>query len=597
MQKKLFSELGLSPEILKAVAKMGFEEASPIQSETIPILLSGKDVVGQSQTGSGKTAAFAIPAIERVDPSLHAPQALILCPTRELAVQVAEEVAKLAFFKRGVRELPIYGGQSYDRQLRGLKMGAQIIIGTPGRIMDHLDRGTLKLDRLAMAILDEADRMLDMGFSEDIEKILSQAPPERQTVLFSATLPQGIQRLIKRHTREPVNIRIESQEMSVPAIEQSYYEVDRRSKLEVLCRLIDLQDIKLAIIFCGTKMMVDELAEHLVARGYSADKLHGDMTQVMRERVMAKFRKRGFEFLVATDVAARGLDVDDIEVVFNYDLPQDAEDYVHRIGRTGRAGRAGRAITFVAGREIWKMQQIIRFTKSRVQRGKVPSIEEVEEKRTSQFVETLRETLEKAEYKRQDAMLDQLLDQGYSPTDIASALMHLLGVEKPRDGQPVIEEKPHRADAREYPQRDARPSPPREAREYPKYEPAPHRSAPPAPQPRKAAPPDSSHPSHSSHPSPIPPPAQQPAASPVASHEPGMVRISFNIGHDHQITPGDIVGVIAGVTRQPKEIVGRIEILDRKALVDVSDDSANLVMKKLNGIKFKGRKLAVTVAR
>ena len=597
MQKKLFSELGLSPEILKAVAKMGFEEASPIQSETIPILLSGKDVVGQSQTGSGKTAAFAIPAIERVDPTMHAPQALILCPTRELAVQVAEEVAKLAFFKRGVRELPIYGGQSYDRQLRGLKMGAQIIIGTPGRVMDHLERGTLKLDRLAMAILDEADRMLDMGFSEDIEKILSQAPPERQTILFSATLPQGIQRLIKRHTREPVNIRIESQEMSVPAIEQFYYEVDRRSKLEVLCRLIDLQDVKLAIIFCGTKMMVDELAEHLVARGYSADKLHGDMTQVMRERVMAKFRKRGFEFLVATDVAARGLDVDDIEVVFNYDLPQDAEDYVHRIGRTGRAGRAGRAITFVAGREIWKMQQIIRFTKSRVQRGKVPSMEEVEQKRASQFVETLRETLEKAEYKRQDAMLDQLLDQGYSPTDIASALLHLLGVEKPRDSQPVIEEKPHRADAREYPQRDTRSSPPREPREYPKYEPVSRRSAPPAAQPKKSAPPDTSPPSHSSHPSPAPVPAKPHAAPPAASHEPGMVRISFNIGHDHQITPGDIVGVIAGVTRQPKEIVGRIEILERKALVDVSDDSANLVMKKLNGIKFKGRKLAVTVAR
>jgi len=594
MQKKLFSELGLSPEILKAVAKMGFEEASPIQSETIPILMSGKDVVGQSQTGSGKTAAFAIPAIERVDPAVHAPQALILCPTRELAVQVAEEVAKLAFFKRGVRELPIYGGQSYDRQLRGLKMGAQIIIGTPGRVMDHLERGTLKLDRLSMAILDEADRMLDMGFSEDIEKILSQAPPERQTVLFSATLPQGIQRLIKRHTREPVNIRIESQEMSVPAIEQSYYEVDRRSKLEVLCRLIDLQDIKLAIIFCGTKMMVDELAEHLVARGYSADKLHGDMTQVMRERVMAKFRKRGFEFLVATDVAARGLDVDDIEVVFNYDLPQDAEDYVHRIGRTGRAGRAGRAITFVAGREIWKMQQIIRFTKSRVQRGKVPSMEEVEQKRTSQFVETLRETLEKAEYKRQDAMLDQLLDQGYSPTDIASALMHLLGVEKTRETQPVIEEKPHRGDSREYPQRDTRSYPPREAREYPKYEPASRKSAPPAPQLKKSAPPDTSHASHSS---PAPAPPKPRVDPPAASHEPGMVRLSFNIGQDHQIAPGDIVGVIAGVTRQPKEIVGRIEILERKALVDVSDDSANLVMKKLNGIKFKGRKLAVTVAR
>src|ERR1700761_3560670 len=440
MQKKLFTELGLSPEVLKAVAKMGFEEASPIQSETIPALLEGKDVVGLSQTGSGKAAAFAIPAIERVDGNVRGPQVLVLCPTRELAMQVAEEVAKLALFKRGVRELPIYGGQSYDRQLRGLREGAQIIIGTPGRVMDHLERKTLRLDQIAMVILDEADRMLDMGFRDDIEKILSQAPAERQTVFFSATMPPAIQHLVKKFTKAPVNVRIESQEMTVPAIEQIYYEVDRRSKLEVLCRLIDLQDIKYGIVFCATKMMVDELADHLKARGYSSDKLHGDISQAMRERVVAKFRKRGFEFLVATDVAARGLDVDDIEVVFNYDLPQDAEDYVHRIGRTGRAGRAGRAITFVAGREIWKMQQIIRFTKSRVQRGKVPSMEEVEQKRTSQFVESLRETLEKAEYKRQDAMLDQLLDQGYSPTDIASALVHMLGAEKARESQPVIEE-------------------------------------------------------------------------------------------------------------------------------------------------------------
>src|SRR5882757_7895553 len=443
MQKKPFTELGLSPEVLKAVAKMGFEEASPIQSETIPKLLEGSDVVGLSQTGSGKTAAFAIPAIEKVDVNLRAPQVLILCPTRELAMQVAEEVAKLAFFKRGVRELPIYGGQSYDRQLRGLREGAQIIIGTPGRVMDHLERKTLKLDQVAMVILDEADRMLDMGFRDDIETILKQAPVDRQTVFFSATMPPAIRQLIKNYTRDPISIRIEAQEMVVPAIDQVYYEVDRRSKLEDLCRLIDLQDIKYGIIFCGTKMMCDELADHLKARGYSSDKLHGDITQQMRERVVAKFRKRGFEFLVATDVAARGLDVDDIEVVFNYDLPQDAEDYVHRIGRTGRAGRSGRAITFVAGREIYKMQQIMHFTKARVRRERVPSAEEVEEKRTNAFLETLRETLEKGEFKRQDVLIDQLLEAGYSPTDIASALLHLLGGDKP-PVQPIIEETPRR---------------------------------------------------------------------------------------------------------------------------------------------------------
>jgi len=585
MQKKLFSELGLSPESLKAVAKMGFEEASPIQSETIPKLLAGSDVVGLSQTGSGKTAAFAIPAIERVDASLRAPQVLILCPTRELAMQVAEEVAKLAQFKRGVRELPIYGGQSYDRQLRGLREGAQIIIGTPGRVMDHLERKTLKLDQVAMVILDEADRMLDMGFRDDIETILKQAPVERQTVFFSATMPPMIRTLIKNYTRNPVSVRIEAQEMVVPAIDQVYYEIDRRSKLEVLCRLIDLQDIKYGIIFCGTKMMCDELADHLKARGYSSDKLHGDISQQMRERVVAKFKKRGFEFLVATDVAARGLDVDDIEVVFNYDLPQDAEDYVHRIGRTGRAGKTGRAITFVAGREIWKMQQIIRFTKGKVRREKVPSAEEVEQKRTSAFVETLRETLEKGEYKRQDELIDQLLGAGYSATDIASALLHLLGGDKPV-AQPIVEEQAPRREFRE--PRGGRDYEPRTARDYPKYEPV---SRP----VERREPPRGDREFAKQRPE---KPARKPHGEPSpVSHEPGMVRLAFNLGNAQGVAPGDFVGVIAGTTRLPKEVVGRIDIGERQSFVDVTEESATFILKKLNGIKFKGHKLAVTVAR
>jgi ATP-dependent RNA helicase DeaD len=426
MQKRAFNELGLSPEVLKAVEKLGYEEASPIQSMAIPALLGGADVVGQSQTGTGKTAAFAIPAIERVDPALRAPQVLILCPTRELAVQVAEEVAKLACFKKGVRELPIYGGQSYERQFRGLSAGAQIIIGTPGRVMDHLERGTLKLDQLKMVILDEADRMLDMGFIDDIRKVLAQAPPERQTVFFSATMPRPIQQLIQQFTREPVNVRIEAEALAVPAIEQVYYEVDRRSKLEVLTRIIDLEDVKYAIVFCATKMMVDELTEHLSARGYLADKLHGDMTQMMRERVMDRFRKKKLEILVATDVAARGLDVEEIEVVFNYDLPHDGEDYVHRIGRTGRAGRAGKAVTFVAGREIYKLQNIIRFTKSRIRRERIPTLEALEEKRSNVLFEKVRETLEAGEFPRQDGLIDRLLEQGHGITDIAAVLLHLL---------------------------------------------------------------------------------------------------------------------------------------------------------------------------
>jgi ATP-dependent RNA helicase DeaD len=579
MQKKLFSELALAPEILKAIERMGFEEASPIQSAAIPVLLEGADVVGQSQTGSGKTAAFGIPAIQLVDASVRAPQVLILCPTRELAVQVAEEIAKLAFFKRGVRELPIYGGQSYERQFKGLHAGAQIIIGTPGRVMDHLERKSLKLDQIKMVILDEADRMLDMGFVDDIKTILRQVPEKRQTVFFSATIPRPIQQLIQTFTRNPVNVRVESEAMTVPAIEQVYYEVDRRSKLEVLCRLIDLEDVKLAIIFCATKMMVDELTEHLTARGYGADKLHGDMTQAMRERVMGRFRKRKVEFLVATDVAARGLDVEDIEVVFNYDLPHDGEDYVHRIGRTGRAGKGGKAVTFVAGREIYRLENIQRFTKSRIRRERIPSAEEVEGKRATVFADALRETLEKGEYKRHDELLDRLLEQNYSPTDIASALIHLLGEDKARAGQTIPEDRHAHRPAPDHnlaPDRSRRSPDPtaRDRRERGRddYE-----------RPRRNR---SERTEHSG-------PREEAG---TVSHEAGMVRLAFNVGRAHAVQPGDFVGVIAGVTAIPKGEIGAIHLQATKTLVDVAEPRVALVLKKLNGIQFKGRKLLVRVA-
>src|SRR5277367_1632120 len=374
MTPKLFSELGLSAEILKAIDKLGFEKAAPIQAEAIPVLMSGRDVVGQSQTGSGKTAAFAIPAIEKVDVEEKAVQALILCPTRELAVQVSEEFHKLAAFKRGIHALPIYGGQSYERQFAGLKQGAQIVIGTPGRLMDHMRRGTLRLDTIKMVILDEADVMLNMGFRDDIETILKDAPKERQTVFFSATMPRPIRDLIEKYSRDPKNVKVEQKAMTVPTVEQVYYEVDRRYKIELLTRLIDIHDLKLGIIFCNTKRMVDDLVDHLEAQGYSADRLHGDMSQAMRDRVMNKFRKSGLEFLVATDVAARGIDVDDVQVVFNYDLPYDVEDYLHRIGRTGRAGRSGRAISFVAGRELFQIYHIERYTKVKMHHGRPPTV-------------------------------------------------------------------------------------------------------------------------------------------------------------------------------------------------------------------------------
>lgn len=595
MEKKPFAELGLSPEILKAVEKLGFEEASPIQSASIPVLLSGRDVIGQSQTGSGKTAAFAIPVIEAVRADRRVPQALILCPTRELAVQVAEEVAKLALFKRGVRELPIYGGASYDRQLRGLRDGAQIIIGTPGRVMDHLGRGTLSLADVKTFVLDEADRMLDMGFREDIEHILSQAKPERQIVLFSATIPPTLQYIIKQFTRDAVSVQIESQALTVPAIEQVYYEVDRRSKLEVLCRLLDLEGVKLGIIFCATKVMVDELTSHLVARGYRAEALHGDLSQAMRERVMGRFRKRQCELLVATDVAARGLDVDDVEAVFNYDLPHDGEDYVHRIGRTGRAGRTGKAVTFVAGREIYKLQNIQRFIKANIRRQRVPSLDEVELRRTEALFERLSETLEAAQYQRQDAALDRLLEAGHSPTDIASALVHLLadgGVSKtgPGGGGAPVEGA---APVRSAPVESVPLTPEQEAVVARLSK---RNKAPAAREMRPAAGPERADEGPAR---PASPPRDRKGADRRAeanSHEQGMTRLALNMGEKHDVQPGDIVGVIAGVTRLGKEVVGAINIQPRQALVDVASEHADTVIGKLNGIRFKGRKLFVGLA-
>ena len=426
MEKQRFDGLGLSPEILKAVAQLGFEEATPIQSAAIPVLLAGGDLVGQSQTGSGKTAAFAIPAIEKVDPHSKAVQVLIMCPTRELAEQVANEVHQLTAFKRSIHSVPIYGGASYDRQLFELKKGVQIVIGTPGRIIDHLERGTLKLDQLKVAILDEADRMLDMGFRDDIQRILDATPQERQTVFFSATLSGPIRQLINRYSSNPQTVAIERKDVTAPAIDQWFYEIPPRGKTQSLIRLVDFHGFKLGIIFCNTQRMVDELADALLAQGFSADRLHGGITQAQRTRVMNKFKNSEFEFLVATDVAARGIDVDDLEIVINYDLPHDPEDYVHRIGRTGRAGRKGMSATFVSGRDIYKIQYLEKFTHSRIRKGTIPTPGEVEGRRSELMVEKVRELLTSGKYSDQMQFTDRLMEEGFQATEVCSALFSLL---------------------------------------------------------------------------------------------------------------------------------------------------------------------------
>jgi ATP-dependent RNA helicase DeaD len=435
--KVRFDELNLSPEVQRAITEMGYEEASPIQSAAIPVMLAGKDVIGQAQTGTGKTAAFSIPAIEGVDGESRDVQVIVLCPTRELAVQVSGEIQKLGKYKKGLAVVPIYGGSSYDRQFRALERGVQIVIGTPGRIMDHIERGTLKLDKATKIILDEADEMLDMGFREDIEFVLSKMPENRQTVFFSATMSKPIMEMTKKYQRDPQVVKVNHKEMTVSNIEQSYFEVRGPQKKDVLTRIMDMYNLKSTIIFANTKRMVDEIVADLQAKGYFADGLHGDMSQAQRQNTLDKFRKNTLEILVATDVAARGIDVDNVEAVFNYDLPADEEYYVHRIGRTGRAGKNGRAFTFVSGRDIYKLRDIMRFTKADIKLAQVPSFADVSEVKTTLFLNQIKEVVEKGNLDKYIGRVQRLLDQSEDITslDIAAALLKMTMKEDKRNEQ------------------------------------------------------------------------------------------------------------------------------------------------------------------
>lgn len=434
LKKIKFEEINISRDILKAVEDMGFEETTPIQTNAIPLALEGRDIIGQAQTGTGKTAAFGIPLLERVDPDNKNPQAIILCPTRELAIQVAEELKRLARYKRNLHTLPVYGGQSIKRQIKVLKKGVQVIIGTPGRVMDHLRRGTLQLSDVDFLVLDEADVMLDMGFIDDIEKILEDIPQDRQTLFFSATIPKTIINLGKRYQKDAKLIRIAHENLTAPSIEQYYYEIKRGDKLKVLTRLIDMHLPQLSLIFCNTRKQVDELNIQLQARGYLADALHGGMNQNQRDRVMDKFRNGIIEHLVATDVAARGIDVDNVEAVFNYDLPQDTDYYVHRIGRTGRAGKTGTAYTFVVGKDIYKLRDIQRYTKIKIKRQNIPSLNDIEEVQIEKFVSNLKDYVEKEHLGKHTKIIEELLEDDYTAIELAAGLLKMsLSDEKEED--------------------------------------------------------------------------------------------------------------------------------------------------------------------
>lgn len=425
METVRFEELDLYPQVLRAIAEMGFEEATPIQSQAIPVVMSGVDVIGQAQTGTGKTASFGIPVLQKVDPNNRKTQVIILSPTRELAIQVADEIRKLAKYMHGVKVLPVYGGQEISRQIKALKGGAQIIIGTPGRVMDHLRRKTIRCDEVNTIVLDEADEMLNMGFREDIETILEYIPEEgRQTVLFSATMPKPILDITKKYQRDAVTIKVVKKELTVPSIEQYYYDVKRQDKVEVLTRLLDYYNPKLSLVFCNTKRMVDELTEELQGRGYFAEGLHGDMKQPQRDRVMKSFRSGKTEILIATDVAARGIDVDDVEAVFNYDIPQDDEYYVHRIGRTGRAGKAGRAFTFVKGKEVYKLKDIMRYCKTKIVAMPVPSSDDVAQIKAEKVMDEIGHIIDEENLRDMIDIIERQINvSDYTAMDIAAAFL------------------------------------------------------------------------------------------------------------------------------------------------------------------------------
>ena len=527
-----FDELNLCNEILRGVREMGFEETSPIQAQAIPVAMEGYDIIGQAQTGTGKTAAFGIPILEKVNrrKDVKHPQVLVLCPTRELAVQAAEEIRKLAKYMHGVKVLPIYGGQDISKQIRALK-GTQIIIGTPGRVMDHLRRKTIRCDHVDTIVLDEADEMLNMGFREDIETVLEYIPnEERQTILFSATMPNPILEITKNYQKPDAKmIKVVKKELTVPKIEQYYLDVKRKDKVEVLTRLFDFYEPKLSLVFCNTKKMVDDLTEVLKGRGYFAEGLHGDMSQAQRDRVMKSFRNGKTDILIATDVAARGLDVDDVEAVFNFDIPQDDEYYVHRIGRTGRAGRTGRSFTFVKGKEVYKLKDIMRYAKTKIYALPVPSLNDVNHMKIEKVMEKIGNIIEEEDLTSMINTIErQVNESDYTAMDIAAAFLKMYM------GQ--LNEATGSSDA------------------------------------------DSDFDFDNT------------------GAEEGMVRLFINIGKAQKVKPKDILGAIAGEANISGNLVGAIDLYDKYTFVEVPKENARDVLKAMKNVKIKGKAINIEPA-
>ena len=571
-----FGALALHPDVLRVLSDVGYESPSPIQAATIPPLLEGRDVLGQAQTGTGKTAAFALPILSRLTPRAGKPQALVLAPTRELAIQVAEAFQRYAAHIPGFQVLPIYGGQSYGPQLHSLKRGVHVVVGTPGRVIDHMNKGTLDLSELRFLVLDEADEMLRMGFIDDVEKVLQATPPERQVALFSATMPTVIRKIAQRHLKDPIEINIKSSASTTPNIRQRYWFVSGMHKLDALTRILEAEPFDAMIIFARTKQATDELAGKLQARGLAAAAINGDIAQPQRERVIQQLKDGKLDILVATDVAARGLDVDRISHVFNYDIPYDTESYVHRIGRTGRAGRSGEAILFVSPRERGMLNAIERATKQPIEQMQLPSVDVVNDVRIGKFKQRISDTLAQGDLGQFQQLIEQYEQEHNVPAlEIAAALARiaqgdqplLLAPPKREKYEPASRERVDRAAPRERASSERRPPsgrdttaashPPRESRphEQRQHEHAAHENAPPRHSAHENAPPRDFGP------------------RPVRAHatEEGKRTYRVEVGHEHGVKPGNIVGAIANEAGLESQFIGRLSIRDHYSLIDLPD--------------------------
>jgi len=571
-----FAALALKPEVLKALSDVGYESPSPIQAATIPPLLEGSDVLGQAQTGTGKTAAFALPILSRIELKPGKPQALVLAPTRELAIQVAEAFQRYAAHMPGLQVLPIYGGQSYGPQLHALKRGVQIVVGTPGRVIDHLERGTLDLSELKFLVLDEADEMLRMGFIDDVEKVLQATPPSRQVALFSATMPAPIRKIAQQHLKEPVEVTIKSSTTTAANIRQRYWFVSGLHKLDAMTRILEAEPFDAMIIFARTKQATEELAEKLQARGLAAAAINGDIAQAQRERVIQQLKDGKLDVLVATDVAARGLDVERISHVLNYDIPYDTESYVHRIGRTGRAGRSGEAILFVTPREKGMLRAIERATRQPIEEMRLPTVEAVNDVRIARFKQRISDTLAVGELELFQQLIEQYEQEHNIPAvEIAAALARIAQGDQPLllTPPPKRDFAPRERDDRQDNRRDDRRGADRDGPRTSQQDRGEREQR---PRDRDGAP-------------------REFGTRPVRPHqtEEGKRTYRVEVGHEHGVKPGNIIGAIANEAGLESGFIGRLSIRGEYSLIDLPDGMPKEVFEHLKKVWVSQQQLRI----